>query len=259
MMAWYCGYVGLALVARVVPRRPAADRDARDCRCARSTPRCNATMPVTPTITASATAPTKRDRSRVRSDDSRSGGSQPAGSAIEAPLGERPRRFLAHLGVDRRVVVGGRELGPRAARASCRSPSRIQRYAATTSIAIHRQISVAPIAARSPQVKQPERQEPRVPDRVLGPLHEQHAEHRARARATRASSAGGTSPRRRSRPRPAARSTTAATTAASDACAWSGRSCCPSARTNPLTVLRTGPGSGNHDQSSKLPFGTSFV
>ena len=102
-----------ALVARVVPTGPTADRDGG-------------------VVTGGGERAIQRVRATERDDHRETDRAEPAPppfhdgaresrgrlptlwSAIETAIGQSPRRLLARLGRDGRIVVGGRDLGPRA-------------------------------------------------------------------------------------------------------------------------------------------------
>ena len=137
----------------------------------------------------------------------------PSGRRRAASRGGRPPRSPRCRAASRRRTRPRARSTPGRARRE-RSPSRIQRTAERgTRPRPAQDLGRAHRREEAPR-QQPERQEPRVPHRVLGPLDEQHAEHeRGDERARASSGAGRSRPRRSRRPR-AARSTTATTAAA---------------------------------------------
>ena len=215
-------------------------------------------MPPTATSSRDRDRPTTAERRREPLGRSSSGGRPLRRYPLPRPVARRPPRPRPDPGPSvageldprpRRARPGGRRRGSSSCAHCTPSPTR-------------RRSSVAPMAARKRPAEQPERQEPRVPHRVLGPLHEEHAEHDRGDEQRRASSArrydrGRDDARRRRAPR----STTAATAVASPTSPAACRRGADAAHDALRSCASTG--SGTNSQSSQLgndqsPAGTTF-
>ena len=100
----------------------------------------------------------------------------PTGRAgVEAPLGEHRDRVLAHLGIDVGALVE-RDVGPRAGAHVFEIALADPCVRPRDGLRDEPHELGGPHGREEAPHEQPEREEPRVPHRVLGPLHEEHAE-----------------------------------------------------------------------------------